>query len=679
MVNDASSETPRWLLQKPTGQKPRPGVSVEATELFAHAWSGFLERLEARPPATRRMLLQVLESWRPRVDGDPSTLFLGVHGSPAFEMLCWVAESAGLKPDGAETRAAADAMLVLYFAVRIQDDIVDDDADRLGAYLQQVLTAEAMADLAQIADADALAQVAGTLAAFSEAALLDARARLEPSGPTGVALSHQGHKYLPLSVPLLALSPPSMRNSIREVVIRAGEAFQLTNDLLGLKGDLARGLSSPALAELSLRPGEHGADDIGPAVRRAVSNGRWKALHDQVDEAYVRAWDAAGDLQAPRLRDLFGARMGALQQRQRVWAMKARFGARRIVLDVELTRECNLRCPNCFVFAQEPDLRPGHLPALSASVVHEVIEELSGYDGTLHLTGGEPLAWPGVWEAINHAAQLGIRRLTINTNSTLLDEDACAKLVDSGMHVTLLVSIDGPPGTQDRARGRGLEEVALAGIRQARAAGLKALPATILSNELAQWGIDRWYEWLSERLGPHPGLVLWPLFQQAVPTRPGVGVMLSTESTRLAARHVATLMLAGESVVVADYPVINPLLQRHGVPESELWQCEAGRNRLCVQADRTITPCHPFRHELARIEAGSVNGFITRVLALETSRRLGDRDHDGCRVCPERAVCGSCQAIVTSRGLPLFAHDGHCVDLVASAESSHRVPQPANN
>jgi len=627
----------------------------------------------------RQMMLDVLEAWRPRVRDDPATLFLGVHGSPAFEMLCWVAECAGLESNAPETLAAADSMLALYFAVRIQDDIVDDDTDRLGVYLQQALTAEALADLARIGDASALAEVAATLSAFSEAAILDAHGRLDPSGPTGTALSHQGHKYLPMAVPLVALAPPTLRASVREVVIKAGEAFQLTNDLLGLKGDLARGLSSPALAELALRPGVHGSADIGPAVRRALATGRWKGLHDQVDQAYVRAWDAAGALQAPRLRDLFGARMGALNRRQRVWAMKARHGARRIVLDIELTRECNLRCPDCFVFAQETDLRPGHLPTLSTTLVHEVIEELAGHDGTLHLTGGEPLSWPGIWDAIQHAARLGIRRLTINTNGTLLDDDACAALVDSGMDVTLMVSIDGPPGTQDRARGRGLEKTALDSILRAREAGLKAMPATILSDELAQWGIDRWYDYLVEHLGPHPGLVLWPLFQQAVPSRPGVGVMLSAESTRIAARQVATLMLAGESVVVADYPVINPLLQSYGVPTTDLWQCEAGRNRLCVQADQTVTPCHPFRHELDRIQEGSVNGFITRVLALDSSRRLGDRDHDGCRVCPERAVCGSCQAIVTSRGLPLFSNDDHCVDVLRGTVSERPTPQPAHS
>jgi radical SAM protein with 4Fe4S-binding SPASM domain len=139
--------------------------------------------------------------------------------------------------------------------------------------------------------------------------------------------------------------------------------------------------------------------------------------------------------------------------------------------------------------------------------------------------------------------------------------------------------------------------------------------------------------------------------------------MRPSAARRLAA-DVAALQLAGRDVVVADYPLLNPLLRRHGVPEEALWQCTAGRARLAVQADGVVSPCHPFRHPLGDLKTEPIAGFIARALATASARRLAARDHDDCRSCDHRAVCGSCQALSVARGAPFGGNAGACRPVV---------------
>ena len=108
---------------------------------------------------------------------------------------------------------------------------------------------------------------------------------------------------------------------------------------------------------------------------------------------------------------------------------------------------------------------------------------------------------------------------------------------------------------------------------------------------------------------------------------------------------------------MVDGPTINPLLARLGVPPEKLWQCNAARGRLCVQADGVISPCHPYRHELGRVEPGRAGGFVARTFATSDAKRIAGRDHDQCRTCSEQSICGSCQATVVGSGQLAFEGD----------------------
>lgn len=637
---------------------------MTAAELLDAAWTTFGERGALRPEWLRGRLERVQARWLERVES-PGHLFLGPTGSPAFALIRWAASLAESPPAPASQVEAGVAMLALYFAVRIQDDIVDEDADKNDVYVLQALTAEAMASMATAgASASTLVTAVEVLGRFTDAALEDDALRRGHEPWSAEARARQGAKFLPMAVPLLALAPPREHGRVVEVVEAMGRGLQLTNDLLGVHRDLERGLQSPVHVRLGLHPGRHPSTAVGPALRRAARTGTWRELLAEVDAAFVDTRRAAGPGLTEELDELLAGRLRHLHVLLGMATLRARFEAPRVVADIEVTRECNLRCPDCFVFAQERDLRPGHLPSLSMALVREILVELTGYDATLHLTGGEPMAWPSFWDTVEEAGARGIPRLVVNTNGAFVDAAAAARFASSPMEVSLLVSVDGPPGVHERARGQGMEGRALEALRVAHAAGVRAQPASILTEELVAFGVEAWYRWLEERLWRSPGLVLWPLFLQQQPRRQGTGGMLSPEATHRAARAVANLRRAQEPIVVADYPVINPLLRRYGVPTEELWACEAGRGRFCVQADATLSPCHPFRLGLGKLEEGQVSGFIARLFAHPDYRRVGEREHAGCGTCAERSVCGSCQAFSMARGEPLGGNDGHCRDIL---------------
>src|SRR5690606_6417936 len=160
-------------------------------------------------------------------------------------------------------------------------------------------------------------------------------------------------------------------------------------------------------------------------------------------------------------------------------------------------RRCNLRCPACFVFAQEDDLRNDHLAELPTSTLLALVEELSGYQTLLHLTGGEAFLHRGIWDMLEHAAARGMTEVLINTNGSLLDERRLSRLAALPLRVRLLVSIDGPPGVQETARAPGMTKKALDAIRNATRLGVAAEPCSILTSELVDYGVDRWFDYLS--------------------------------------------------------------------------------------------------------------------------------------------------------------------------------------
>lgn len=62
-------------------------------------------------------------------------------------------------------------------------------------------------------------------------------------------------------------------------------------------------------------------------------------------------------------------------------------------LDIEVTRKCNLRCDYCFVGWSRD-----WTSIMPPKIAHQIIEEGAGLFPMLHFTGGEPFAYPALFD-----------------------------------------------------------------------------------------------------------------------------------------------------------------------------------------------------------------------------------------------------------------------------------------
>ncbi|MFO0547551.1 MAG: radical SAM protein [Polyangiaceae bacterium] len=327
------------------------------------------------------------------------------------------------------------------------------------------------------------------------------------------------------------------------------------------------------------------------------------------------------------------------------------------MLDIEVTRRCNLRCDYCFVGWS----RDWHAQ-LPYEVAESIVREGAGRFDVLHLTGGEPFSYRGLLDLVDLALELGYASVLINTNGTLLGSEAIARLARHNGRARLSMSFDGPRDVHDPVRGEGRFDEADAALERALAAGVPVTVMTVVTRTV----LATLPTFLLERRRRHPSLAGITLFPVGVgPTgsqKPGAPLTdLSPDQLTELASVVALARRAGVPVMVGAYPMINPLLKALGYPESELYQCTAGRGRICVHADLTVSPCHPVREA---VYGRWQPGLFERLEEFAAHGRLARRDFDGCSTCSKREACGHCRAFVTASGADFYGNDRVCHDVV---------------
>jgi MoaA/NifB/PqqE/SkfB family radical SAM enzyme len=644
-----------------------------ATRLLALGLTGFEAWANALPPALRAPALARHAGWQAEAGGVEAH-FLGPRGTPAFVLLTWVLEGCGLSEADPRAALAAEGMIAAYLAARIQDDLVDEGAPPRLGYLHHLLAARVERLLVQVAgDGEFLALHEALVRDFCEAAWQDAALRASRDEPWEEEhLALQGRKYLPMVGPLAALlvgaGQAALVAPLRAAVEELAVGLQITNDLLGAGHDLATDQRSPVLAALGLVPGQHLAVELLPAVRRALGSGALVALVERAHRALVRAEVLSELLPGGSLLAHLRARRAALTEVHERLGLQAVLLPRPLVLDLELTQRCSLGCPACFVRQQLAGAPPA---VLETELALAIVEEAAGYDTVLHLTGGEPFEHSGIWAVLERAAERGFAGAVVNTNGLRVGPAELVRLAALRLPVRLLVSLDGPPGLHARTRGHEAQRAAQAVLAHPAAPGLEVVCASLLTRELLAFGLDAWLAWLDREVRLGLPLVLWPLHAPgAVPRTQGSP--LAAPDWAEAARQVTAALAAGRTVTVADDPVINPLLRALGVPDERLWRCEAGGVRLCVRADGAVTPCHPLPLILTAIPP--VGGFVGRARHHPAARRQATGDLDGCRTCPEAAVCRACGAVQVAAGRELGCNDLRCRAIISPDASSPCVP-----
>lgn len=140
---------------------------------------------------------------------------------------------------------------------------------------------------------------------------------------------------------------------------------------------------------------------------------------------------------------------------------------RRPVVVWNSTPDCNLKCRHCYA---QPK---GAGRTMTTAEARAMIDGLADFGcPALLFSGGEPALRGDIAELVRHARRKGLLAV-LSTNGTLLDAGLVARLADAGLSYAG-ISVDGPPAVHDAFRGvAGAFDAALAGLRNAAAAGLK--------------------------------------------------------------------------------------------------------------------------------------------------------------------------------------------------------------
>ncbi|MCC7382886.1 MAG: radical SAM protein [Deltaproteobacteria bacterium] len=149
------------------------------------------------------------------------------------------------------------------------------------------------------------------------------------------------------------------------------------------------------------------------------------------------------------------------------------------VVVLNVTDACNLRCPMCYAWGDTGCYVAGDSPkkpkVLDLEIALRLIKELAPRQPAYSLFGGEPLSYrplPQLLEAVKSAGSW----VETPTNGTLLEKHA-AFLVESGLD-SVRVSLDGPRAVNDRQRGPGSFDDAVAGLEALLSCRARAGSAT---------------------------------------------------------------------------------------------------------------------------------------------------------------------------------------------------------
>ncbi|MBE0416708.1 MAG: 12,18-didecarboxysiroheme deacetylase [Coriobacteriia bacterium] len=133
------------------------------------------------------------------------------------------------------------------------------------------------------------------------------------------------------------------------------------------------------------------------------------------------------------------------------------------------TQRCNLKCVHCYAQSEDRDYA-GEMSTEEAKVM---IDDLAEFGAPVLLfSGGEPTIRKDLVELMHYAKGRGMR-VVISTNGTLITAERAKQYAEVGLSY-VGVSLDGGKETHDKFRGLpGSFEKAIAGIRNARDAGIK--------------------------------------------------------------------------------------------------------------------------------------------------------------------------------------------------------------
>lgn len=139
----------------------------------------------------------------------------------------------------------------------------------------------------------------------------------------------------------------------------------------------------------------------------------------------------------------------------------------------EMTRRCNLSCVHC---RSSSEMEVSQHPDFSTAQAYQTLDDIAEFaHPVIVLSGGEPLLREDVFDIASYGTKKGFR-MCLATNGTMVNDEVCQKIKQSGIKIVSL-SLDGSTAkTHDQFRGQpGAFEETMQAAKYFKAHGIKFL------------------------------------------------------------------------------------------------------------------------------------------------------------------------------------------------------------
>ncbi|MBI4684033.1 MAG: radical SAM protein [Nitrospirae bacterium] len=334
----------------------------------------------------------------------------------------------------------------------------------------------------------------------------------------------------------------------------------------------------------------------------------------------------------------------------------------------EITRRCNLRCVHCRS-SSEMEIK-GH-PDFSTEEAYRIIDDISGYaKPVIVLSGGEPLIRNDVFEIARYGNKKGMR-MCLATNGTLVTDEICEKIKDSGIKIVSL-SLDGSEEKvhDDFRNQKGAFSGTINAARLFKKHGIEFIINSSFTKR-NQEEIPRIY-----KLAKELGATAWYMFM-IVPTGRGEDIMnelISKEDyEKILEWHYQMEkgekdMLVRPTCAPHYYRIVLQQSKKEGAKfEKRTLKfstggakgCIAGQLICLIDVDGNVLPCSYFPNPAGNIRERSFKDIWENS---ELFKELRDfKKYKGkCGSCEYIKVCGGCRARAYSMHGDYLAEEPFC-------------------
>lgn len=295
-------------------------------------------------------------------------------------------------------------------------------------------------------------------------------------------------------------------------------------------------------------------------------------------------------------------------------------------LSIEVTTHCNSTCSHCFVRAANAKCLE-----LPETMVRDIISEgfNLGYR-YLHLTGGEPLLWKGIFKALDYASFLGYEKILINTNGSLLTDGVVNRLSDYD-NLSISVSLDGFETQHDLTRGKGSYRRAIQAIEKVLDAGIDLYIFTIVSKSLLP-ALPSFADEMYKKFSCIKPITLIQLIRVSDNFNELSHELLNPDDFLQLVRMVSLLNLCGYNSEILNNPLSAVVSKLHKMPRIPRSAPLSRNGHLMIMANRNVSLSHSTRTSFGRYKFGMIREVL---------------DSDGYRIAtaPDDTTCPSCRHV----------------------------------